>query len=404
MSMVRISVIMPVFNTAIYLKKSIDSLLNQSFTDFELICVDDNSEDNSLEILMQYQQKDSRIIIKKHEMNRGAANTRNDGLKIARGEYIIFVDSDDFFYQNMLEVAYRDASIYNADVVIFGSETSWKKTGYQFGLIDDLKKKCVFLPKARHVPWDKLVRRELLVNAKIEFQNIPTNNDIFYSYSVLLFASRIIVSDKILLFYNEERSGSLSEQRNKRNNGTIEALYEVFTFSVKNKLKAELFNVYLNILLDQAQLYLLDSKYSLAMRRNSLNLFMSYTDLMNELECCTNNNILYPHNKLFWLDVSEGKDIWNNKYDFYLFKSIKALVSDKKRQSKRVALWGCGENGKKVIDIIGNMILDFVIDENPSLHGKKYRAQRKRRKDYMTPLFSPLSFCVDFSQQTPLAR
>ena len=113
---VNISIIMPVFNTSKYLKESIRSILQQTYTEFELICVNDASCDDSLEILRELQQQDRRLVIINHEENRGAAVSRNDGLKIAKGAYVIFLDSDDYFYPNMLEVSYQQAINNNADV------------------------------------------------------------------------------------------------------------------------------------------------------------------------------------------------------------------------------------------------------------------------------------------------
>ncbi|MBQ2886923.1 MAG: glycosyltransferase, partial [Alphaproteobacteria bacterium] len=89
-----ISVIMPVYNTASFLRKSIESVLNQTFINFELICVNDGSTDNSLDILNEYASRDSRIIIINQE-NMGLSCARNSGLEVARGEYIAFIDSDD---------------------------------------------------------------------------------------------------------------------------------------------------------------------------------------------------------------------------------------------------------------------------------------------------------------------
>ena len=153
---------MPIFNTGQYLKESIESLLQQTYREFELICVNDASTDDSGAILRELQQRDARIVLVEHEVNQGAAISRNTGLKAAKGEYIIFLDSDDYFYRNMLETSYRCAAEYDADVVIFGSETLEnglvRQCGYRSRRIDSLRERELFLPKVRHVPWDKMVR------------------------------------------------------------------------------------------------------------------------------------------------------------------------------------------------------------------------------------------------------
>ena len=93
---VKVSVILPVYNVEKYLKECLDSILNQTLQEIEVICVDDGSTDRSLEILREYEKKDKRVIVLTQE-NKGAGAARNKGLAIAKGEYLSFLDSDDFF-------------------------------------------------------------------------------------------------------------------------------------------------------------------------------------------------------------------------------------------------------------------------------------------------------------------
>jgi glycosyltransferase involved in cell wall biosynthesis len=90
-----ISVIMPVYNAAEFLAESIESILNQTFTNFELIILNDKSTDNSLDVISKYQRSDSRIIIINKDINVGPANLRNEGLSIAKGEFVALMDADD---------------------------------------------------------------------------------------------------------------------------------------------------------------------------------------------------------------------------------------------------------------------------------------------------------------------
>lgn len=111
----KISVIVPVYNNEKYIRDCIDSILNQTFTDFELILVDDGSSDNSGVICDEYALNNSRIKVF-HQKNRGVCAARNVGIDNAQGEYITFVDSDDYITNNALEVLYNDAVIHNADI------------------------------------------------------------------------------------------------------------------------------------------------------------------------------------------------------------------------------------------------------------------------------------------------
>ncbi|MGN1362807.1 MAG: glycosyltransferase family 2 protein [Methanobrevibacter sp.] len=114
----RISVIMPIYNSNKYLKEAIDSILNQSFKDFELICVNDGSTDNSPEILENYRKKDKRIKII-NQKNQGAASARNTGLKNTKGDYIYFIDSDDYIAKNTLKELYKNAILNDSDIVLY---------------------------------------------------------------------------------------------------------------------------------------------------------------------------------------------------------------------------------------------------------------------------------------------
>ncbi len=113
-----ISVVVPVYNVAKYLRRCIDSVLAQTCGDWELVCVNDGSTDGSLDILNEYAARDGRIrIISKQ--NAGVSAARNDGIAAARGEYVLFLDSDDFIHPQTLEITRRIAQETNADIVSF---------------------------------------------------------------------------------------------------------------------------------------------------------------------------------------------------------------------------------------------------------------------------------------------
>ena len=118
MSEIKVSVILPVYNVEKYIRQCLDSIVNQTLKDIQIICVDDGSTDSSPEIIEEYARKDSRVIAI-HQENGGAGAARNNGLRHAAGKYLSFLDSDDFFELNMLEEAYNCAEQYGADFVVF---------------------------------------------------------------------------------------------------------------------------------------------------------------------------------------------------------------------------------------------------------------------------------------------
>jgi glycosyltransferase involved in cell wall biosynthesis len=124
----KVSVIVPVYNADKYLRQCLDSIINQTFKNVEIICVNDGSTDSSLDILNEYAKKDERIIIV-NQKNSGAGIARNNGLEIARGKYISFLDSDDFFEPTMYEQLYDKAETHQADIVLFGLNVYNMQTG-----------------------------------------------------------------------------------------------------------------------------------------------------------------------------------------------------------------------------------------------------------------------------------
>ncbi len=114
----KVSVIIPVYNTEKYLKECLDSIVNQSFEDIEIICINDGSTDNSLEILREYEEFDKRISVVCQE-NEGLSITRNNGIKLAKGEYVYFIDSDDYLELTALEELYTISKEKNLDILIF---------------------------------------------------------------------------------------------------------------------------------------------------------------------------------------------------------------------------------------------------------------------------------------------
>ena len=116
--MVKVSVIIPVYNAQQYLKQCLDSICQQTLHEIEIICIDDGSTDDSLRILQEYTKKESRLQILTQK-NQGAGAARNCGLRAAKGLYLSFLDADDFFEPNMLEEALNEIETYKADFICF---------------------------------------------------------------------------------------------------------------------------------------------------------------------------------------------------------------------------------------------------------------------------------------------
>ena len=114
-----ISIIVPVYNASPYLHRCIDSLINQTIGNIEIILIDDGSKDNSLSICKEYATRDKRVIVIEQE-NNGVSVARNKGIEYSNGEFILLLDSDDWLALNTVEILLNEQQIYNADCVVFG--------------------------------------------------------------------------------------------------------------------------------------------------------------------------------------------------------------------------------------------------------------------------------------------
>lgn len=228
--MIKVSVIIPIYNASEFLEECLDSILEQSLREIEIICIDDGSSDNSLEILRKYEQKDRRVIVIS-QRNQGAGAARNNGMSVARGEYLSFLDSDDFFEKDMLKEAYEEAHRSNADVCVFDadlfnhSEKQYKPCTWAFRR-QYFPQEQPFSPLAEDVkdnifrmfngwPWDKLFRREFIQKSDLQYQNLRTTNDMFFVFIALAKAKRIVTVDKVLAHQRVEVKTSLSRTRDK---------------------------------------------------------------------------------------------------------------------------------------------------------------------------------------------
>jgi len=115
---IKVSIIIPVYNVEKYLRQCLDSVINQTFEDIEIICINDCSTDNSLNILKEFILKDNRIKIIDLNQNKGVSNARNEGVKFAKGKYLTFIDSDDWVTKDYVEVLYNSIEKYNTDFVV----------------------------------------------------------------------------------------------------------------------------------------------------------------------------------------------------------------------------------------------------------------------------------------------
>lgn len=198
--MKKISVIIPVYNTAKYLEQCLESVINQTYGKLEIICVDDCSNDNSYNVISKYAQKDNRIIAKKFDENKGVSAARNYGLSLAGGDYIYFLDSDDWIENNYLENLISKAIEEKADIVINRNLISYKNETYypynfQKGQLDIPDNTYINPQEQAHNvfcgPCAKLYRHDLIKENVIKFPEGFIYEDMFFHYAVFAYAKNI---------------------------------------------------------------------------------------------------------------------------------------------------------------------------------------------------------------------
>lgn len=200
--MIKVSVMIPVYNTSKYLKKCLDSVINQSLKDIEIICVNDGSTDNSLEILKEFSKNDKRIIII-DKKNGGLTSARNSALEIANGEYCLNIDSDDWIEQGYLEDMYEKAKKEELDILISNFYNDFTSENRIIKKVDlNLEDKEVITGKEYiqqfftcnflGYTWNKLIKRELYIKNNIKYnENIFLLEDVEVIGKLGYFAKRI---------------------------------------------------------------------------------------------------------------------------------------------------------------------------------------------------------------------
>jgi glycosyltransferase involved in cell wall biosynthesis len=216
MDSVEVSVIISVYNTEKYLRQCLDSVKNQTLKNIEIICVNDGSQDGSLDILNEYAEKDGRfkIFTKKNE-GLGAASARNLGLEKAHGKYISILDSDDFFELNMLESAVKKAEECQTDIVVFGGyvyDNNRGELNKELGILNEnvIPEKEVFSYRdcpndiyqlTQGMAWNKLYRKSFLDKYNLRFQRIKYTDDAYFVFAHMVLAERIAVLREYLCYY-----------------------------------------------------------------------------------------------------------------------------------------------------------------------------------------------------------
>lgn len=364
---IKISVVMAVYNGEKYVRQALDTIINQSLKEIEIICVDDGSIDGTWKILNEYKEKDGRIRILRHtEKTDGAAAARNMGMDVAVGEYLSFLDADDFFELDMLEKAYVKAKADNSDVVLFDGYAydEVSKRNYKVNWIlnhNNLPDKDCFKPTecrntlfriSMGAAWTAIFKRRMVTDNNLKFESIHHTDDQVFVYLSYCCANHISVLDERLVHYRKNIDGSQS------NNASLhpESGY-MAPMVLKEKLEEK--NLY-NIYRDALAVLALEDAYWHLCRIADINIFNILFEILKS-RVFSELGTLNLTEKMVGADLIKWRDsVIQNQPEEYLLKqqivnnnnSFVNNVPVEVEENAQIVIYGAGVFGKELFACI----------------------------------------------------
>ncbi len=281
-----VSIIVPVYQVEKYIHHCINSILSQTYKNLEIILVDDGSQDACPQICDEYAEKDNRVYVI-HQKNLGLSEARNTGIKIAQGEYIAFVDSDDYISSDMIQILLERAVCKNADIsvcnyfTVNGNNSYWRrKPQYEREMTSTQALEDIFtLPNyCEVVVWNKLFHAHLFKDTGILFPCGKIHEDNFTTYKLIYYANKIVYCDQPLYYYVQRDESIMHASFNLKKLQLLEAVDETKNFIIQNNLP----------LVKQVQ------NYEIMMLFNILNQLLyekkKYINVWNEIRCMILND------------------------------------------------------------------------------------------------------------------
>jgi len=262
-----VSIIVPVYNSSKYLHECLDSIVNQTFKDIEVICVNDGSTDNSLDILNEYALKDERLrVISKDNSGSGSvATARNMGFDYSNGKYVQWLDSDDFFELDMIRTLVEKAEQTNADIVVCGAkcyDDTKKQFNNSFASISQgvalapcnqpfSYKDCIeyIFQIGNLYIWNKLFKKKLIESNNLRFERLPLCEDLYVVNMAIITAERIATVDKDLYYYRINTGSNLSDKITLHPNATFIACLPVLNALNKLNIYESVRKSFINLVL-----------------------------------------------------------------------------------------------------------------------------------------------------------
>lgn len=237
-----ISVIMPVYNASKTIRRAVESVLNQTNEDWELVCIDDGSSDDSLRILIEYESRDNRIKVF-HQENSGPGMARNYAIRMSSGEYIGFLDSDDAWNDQFVEELKKHIEGTNSDIVILGTvlcKGRIRQNAFAVNaFINYEKKDIISCMMSGIIPWgmEKVIRASLITDSKAQFSSDPVGEECVFSFDCLYHSKNISFIDKPMYYYYANGEGQHIK-------GELDPWFNIVCKMKQHLTKLDLYNEY----------------------------------------------------------------------------------------------------------------------------------------------------------------
>ena len=240
----KVSVIIPVYNAEKFLPKSLDSVINQTYKNLEIICINDGSEDSSSEIIQSYKKNDNRIKAIEHENNKGLSGARNTGINAASGDYIYFLDSDDYIDSDYIEKMVQNISTTDSDIVMNRNVVTVDENN---NIIDNTlqgQKKFkddsyINIKEQTHdvfcSVWSKIYNRKFLLENNLIFPEGYIYEDMYYHYITFVYAKKVYFF-KGSKYYYRRRNYTISQKMNKDSDKIIKVFELIYDFYREHNL------------------------------------------------------------------------------------------------------------------------------------------------------------------------
>jgi glycosyltransferase involved in cell wall biosynthesis len=370
MNDIKISVIVPVYNVELYLRRCLDSLVNQTLKDIEIICINDCSPDNSIVILEEYAKKDERLKIINLEKNRGVSAARNIGIKQARGEYVGFCDSDDYVDLEFFEKLYENNDNGKLDIIIGGVKVKYlnRKNEITFPMFERISKNRF----AHQCFCEAIYKRSHLKNNQIEFSPFVISEDWLFCCKAIFFAKKIKVIDGIFYHYIF-RENSATTTTFTKNTLKRDACKHIFKFINKENISKKDYLCIFNITFEWYCGHFYKTKDVNIRKFIIKNIFKFYC------ECKYKESVKFKLGliKLRTGDI-KGLFLEMSKYYEFGYKLIPQIPDSIKLYS-----WGTGNDAFIILKQCKekNQKITAFLDSNPNI--KKFQGYKVLRPEYL---------------------